>query len=671
MPREETSDGGTNRVLNRDNAFMQMTSPLGPDVMVPTSLQGAEAISQPYDFTVEVVSQQAIEADSLLDKPVCVTLHRPDHDVRYFNGIVRKFTWAGPASRDLTRYVLQLVPQIWFLGQMRNSRLFQNQSSKDILSTIFGETGVTGFRFSLTGTPAVREYTTQYDETTLAFVSRLMQQEGWFYFFEHAASSHTLVIADSNAAFRSLAHPDVKFVPEGGQSVDCLTSWRPATATASGKISAADYNSENPSQSLLKSTETTLKAASAATRTVYEFPALTRSAADVPLITRRRMEAAEVEASIAEGVAYQEAFTPGSKFHLSNDPVSRNDYVLHSVFHTASDDTWRTGSGATDYSNRFTAFAASLPWRDRLTVPRPRMDGFYSAIVMGPAGEEIHADALARILVQFNWAAQSGSPAPTVPSAYYPPGSADVSSRTGTAWVRVMQPWAGNGWGWQHLPRIGSEVAVAFMNGDPDWPVVVGGLYNGSSAPIFALPDQKTKTGLRTRSSMGGGSANFSEFSIDDKTGSELMFLHAEKNYTLEVENDSSIAIQHDQTIKISNDQKLTVGNNQTIEIDAKQSTKIASGRTVTVTSGGDSLEVKDGNLAMKATAASITGEAATSIELKVGSNSITISQSGIQIKGMSISISGDMQVELKGGLQASVSGGAELQLKGAIVMIN
>jgi type VI secretion system secreted protein VgrG len=281
------------------------------------------------------------------------------------------------------------------------------------------------------------------------------------------------------------------------------------------------------------------------------------------------------------------------------------------------------------------------------------MTGLYSAVVIGPEGEEIHTDKLGRIKVRLRWDHLSSATA------------------GGSIWVRVVQPWAGNGWGWQFLPRVGTEVAVAFMDGDPDRPVVVGGLYNGDQTPPFALTGQKTVSGLRTRSSQRGGKDAYSELSFDDATGKEVVLLHAQKDLKTEVENDQTLTVDNCRVKKVTRD--------ETVEIGGKQAVKIGQGRSVAITSGGDALKIDDGdravtlalgNIAWKAELGAITGEAMQSIELKVGANSVKIDQTGVTISGIMVKLSGEAMVDV-GGPMTSVKADGILILKGGLVMLN
>jgi type VI secretion system secreted protein VgrG len=285
------------------------------------------------------------------------------------------------------------------------------------------------------------------------------------------------------------------------------------------------------------------------------------------------------------------------------------------------------------------------------------MAGLFSARVIGPAGEEIYTDKLGRVKAQFFWDIRP-----------QPEGGDHSSSMV---WLRVIQPWAGPGWGWQFLPRVGTEVAVAFMECDPDRPVVVGGLYNGDQTPPFELPDRKTVSGIRTRSSSGGGRSDYSELSIDDAKGSELVLLHAQKDLQVEVENDETLTVNHCRIRKVGQDETVSIGNDQSIKITSNRTTQIETGNdSLKLDTGDRSVTLSIGNLSWKADLGAISGEAMQSIELKVGGNSLKIDQTGVTISGIIIKLSGQAMLDVKSPL-TSVNGDGMLILKGGLVMLN
>lgn len=644
--------------VSRDEAFLSLSSPLGQDGLLPTALRGQEGISQLFHFTVDALSgRETIRPDELLAMPVCVHLRHRGQAVRHVHGVVQSFSATGPATRGFWGYRLGIVPKLWFLGQTEDCRVFQQKSSVDIIRTLLADAQITQVSMRVYARPPVRPYTVQYNESDLTFMTRLMQEDGLFWFFEHSETAHTLVITDANTVFQPIPGDALRLVPAGAGTYDCITAWHPGLVTAHGTVALGDYDPTAPGKQLSATVASTLGTGGAKQRDFYHWPARATDPALVKQHARIRMDAAEAAAGLAEGQGYTPGFVPGGTFRLQNDLAGAGTYAIHSVTHEATDESNLAGGTAITYANRFTAFDASRPWRDEITVPRPRMDGIHSAVVIGVSGEEIYTDDLARVKIRFHWDRLGAS------------GSGG-STADGSCWVRVVQPWAGNGWGWQSLPRVGTEVAVAFMNGDVDQPVVIGGLYNGEQKPVFPQ-SEKTKSGLRSRSTLRGETADFSEFSIDDKKGNEMVLLHAQKDQTVAVENDRTLSVGHDETVKVDNDQSVTVGHAQTV--------KISSGRSVTIQSGGDALKVEGGDLgvtvetgsiALKASTASISAEALESITLTVGQSSVKIEQTGVTISGMMVKVQGQMELTLQG-LMTNVKADAMLVVKGGIVMLN
>ena len=653
----------------RTNALMSMTSALGADVLIPISLSAHEAISTPFQFNVEAVCQQGtVDANQLLNQPACVTLQANGQPVRYFHGIVQSVSAGSPvrgaaAADSFTMYNIVLVPKLWFMSQTVDCRVYETKSAADILNAMFGDSGVT----DLSGPPSAssRPYTVQFNESDLHFATRLMEEEGWFYFFQHTASAHTLVIANANSAFTAIPNATLAI---GGSNADTnprLDAFHRTSGTVFGKWSMRDYDPENPTTQLSNDQPTTLATGGAAARDAFRWPALTFDNGTVTNRTTWEMQAAEAAATLFEGTTHFGGLVPGGTFVISSRPASpyEGTYAVRSTSHHARDETWLSQSAVATYSGHFTCFLNSVTWRQPMVTRRPRLDGIHTALVMGPqssvaadikmqSGEEIYTDALGRVKVRFYWDHR---------------GEATGSD---AVWARVIQPWAGNGWGAQFIPRVGTEVAVGFVDGDPDRPMVIGGLYNGSAAPIYSDSD-KTKLGFRTRSTLSGGASNFSEFTIDDNSGSELIYFHAEKDYTTEVE--------HDQTLTVDNCRVVTVKKDETVTIKGKQSITVTGNRTIEVTQGNVSetvdkgnytLDVTAGNISIKADAGKIEMEAAQSIKLTVGGNSITIDQTGIKLDGTMVKITGQAMAQMSSPL-TTVKADGMLTLKGGITMIN
>ncbi|HVJ51862.1 MAG TPA: type VI secretion system tip protein TssI/VgrG [Aliidongia sp.] len=573
--------------------LLLLTSPLGDDTLPieegtlhAVGLDAEEQISRPFVATITAVSTvRAIDPDELVYQPVGLTIRKQPHSDRFFNGIIRRMEAIGLPQRDRWRYRLEIVPRLWFLSQSQDCRIFQQKTAVDILQTLFAEHQISPVDFRIFGDKPVREYTTQYNETDLDFVHRLLQESGYFYYFEHTKTEHTLIVTDRNQPFKQTDHP-IHWVIHAGNNIDVFDRWSEALETAYGEVQLQDYDPTKPSTPVQGQQTTTLSTAGAAKREVFHWPAMTFENQIANDRARFRIEASEAAAELQEGHGYDSEFCPGRRFTLAKDPFTEAesiDYALHGVRHTAIDETWITGAGEPHYENHFTCFLQSVPWREPLDIPRPAMAGIFSAIVLGDAGEEIHADPIGRIKVRllFDYRKET------------------VASMA--IWARVMQPWSGNTWGWQHLPRVGTEVAVSFMNGDPDAPVVVGCFYNQEMRPVFQIPDQQTRQGFRSRSTLKGTTQEFSELSFDDKKGSELVYLHAQKDYNIEVEN------------------------NETVTVDCNYS-----------------LTTKTGDITVTADLGAISLTAARSITLRVGASLISMLPTGIEINAPTVTVTAE-----------------------------
>ncbi|HVZ09616.1 type VI secretion system Vgr family protein [Rhodopila sp.] len=634
--------------------LLSLQTALGQDVLQPVAFHADETISTPYAVTVDVVSDNAsVDPDAVLYHPACLKVTYGTAEPRILHGLVRSFAATGEPQRGRFSYRLTFVPRLWFMGQTSDCRVFCNKSVTDIISTLCDEAKQTIEVKVGAGQPQ-KPYVTQYNETDLAFLSRLAEESGFFYYFKHQDGNHTLVLADANSAFPQDPKPQLSVAHEGG-GIDVLTGWHRIGATAHGKYSLRDYDPLKPSTPPEGQQPTKLGTAGAPTRDVFAWPALAETSDEASAKARRLIEASEAEAALVEALGENPLLLPGGRFTLSRDPFddSQNvDYIVRSVSSSGHDRSWLGGDAQADYGNRIVAFKASVPWRDRTITPRPAMGGLYSAVVLGNDGEEIHADQYGRVKVRFFW------------------DHRDDATADSTIWARVIQPWSGNSWGWQHLPRVGTEVAVAFLDGDPDRPVVVGGFYNAEMMPVFPIPGEQNKSGFRSRSTKQGSTSTFSELSFDDTKGSEKVYLHAEKDATVEVENDRTTTVDHDDTTTVKHDQTLTVQNKQTVSVDNGRTTTIKSGDSLTVQNGGLTITASADNISIQANAGKIAVQAMQSIELTVGGNKITIDNQGVTIDAMQIKVQGQAMVQIKGPM-AQVNADGMLVLKGGVMMLN
>jgi type VI secretion system secreted protein VgrG len=669
------------RTFEQTDRPLRLTTPLGDDFVV-AAVRGREAISELFQFEVQAAWQPADPLDfaALLGQKVTLTIAIRDGK-RYINGIVAGITQEG---RDplFTHYRITIVPSLWLLTRVSHCRIHQNLSVPDIVKSVIRQCGQPiDLDPRTTGTYEPREYCVQYDETDFQFISRLMEEEGIYYYFKFTESNHTMVWGDALSAYEAVPYSET-VVYEGIEGrVDVeerVHEWVKTQEIRSGKCTSRDYNFETPQASLEASStiKDTVMAGSAKHKLqiagnqsmeLYEYPGdyMTTSLGDDLLKVRMDQEA--LPSLLIRGQGTHPGFTAGHTFAMERHFSDDGKYVLTSVEHESHQalDLHQV-TGDFKYSNRFNAipYSASLPFRPVMVTPHPSVRGVQTATVVGPSGEEIYTDQYGRIKVQFHWDRD---------------GQSDANS---SCWLRVATPWAGKNWGMIHIPRIGQEVVVDFVDGDPDRPIVIGSVYNADQMPPFPLPDNKTQSGLRSRSSKQGGTENFNEIRLEDLKGSELMFVHAEKDLLTEVEHDETRTVGHDRTTTIDNNETKTVtkGNetntvktgNRVMEVSqGNQSTTIKMGNLSTdVQMGNVSMKLGMGDMSTKLDQGKSEEEAEQSIELKVGQSSIKLDQMGVTIKGMMISIEAQMQMQVKG-LMTEVDGTATLTAKGGLVMIN
>ena len=634
--------------------LLDLQTALGKNELQAVSFHTDETISVPYMVTVETVSDSAsIDPDSVLYKPACLKVTFGQPQPRILHGFVRSFVATGEPQRGRYSYSLTFAPRLWFMSQTTDCRIFCNKSVDEIISTLCGEASQT-IEVKVSGAKPQKPYVTQYNETDLTFLSRLAEEAGYFYYFQHTESDHTLVLADANSSFPQTPKPSLTVAHQGG-GTDVLTAWHRIGGTAHGKYTLRDYDPLNPSTPPEGMQPTKAGTAGSASRDVFGWPALAETNDEAKAKATRLIEAAEAEATMIEALGANPSLLPGGRFTIAADPYDGKqdvEYVVRSVSSSGQDNSWLGGDSDAGYTNRLTAFKASVSWREKIVTPRPAMSGLHTALVLGDSGDEIHADKYGRIKVRFFWDHRNDATADT------------------TIWARVIQPWSGDTWGWQHLPRVGTEVAVAFLDGDPDRPVVIGGFYNANMMPVFEIPGEQNKSGFRSRSTKQGSSSTFSELSFDDTKGSEKVFLHAEKDVTVEVEHDRTTTIDNDDTTTVKHDQSLTVQNKQTVEVDAGRTTTIKSGDKLTVQNGGLTITASADNISIDASAGAIKVQAAQSIELTVGNSKITIDNSGVTISGLKISVEGQTMVQVKGAM-TQVNADGMMMLKGGVMMLN
>jgi type VI secretion system secreted protein VgrG len=633
---------------------MSVATPLGADVLLLRGMRGTEQLSAPFELELDLLSENAeIAPDSLLGQGMTVELELLDGSTRYFNGICNRFYHTGYEDR-FTGYRATLVPWLWLLTRSSDCKIFQDMTVPDIVKQVFRDAGFTDFEEALSGSYRTWEYCVQYRETHYNFVCRLMEQEGIYFYFKHSSDKHALVLADSYGSHEPFpGHAEIPYHTPAAIAVrerDYVFDWSVATAIRSGAFAHDDYDFTHPRNELLARSMIG-RGHAHGEHEIFDYPGEYEQNADGDAYARVRMEELQADYELAHGVGYSRGIAAGSLFSFTDHPRSsqNREYLVLSATHHLTSDAFISTPGPSDapiYQSSFTAMNAREPFRPPRVTPKPNIQGLQTAVVVGKSGEEIWTDKYGRIKVQFHW------------DRY---GANDEKS---SCWIRVAHPWAGKTWGAVALPRIGQEVVVSFLEGDPDRPLVVGSVYNADQMPPYGLPANQTQSGVKSRSSKGGGGDNFNELRFEDKKGEEDVYFHAEKDFHRLVENDDDLKVQNNQTIEIKQDRTETI-------TDGNESVTVKKGnRTVELSMGNDSLTLKQGNRTVKIDMGKSTTEAMQSIELKVGQSSVKLDQKGVTIKGLMIKIEGQTTVDMKG-LKTAVNGDAMLTLKGGVTMIN
>lgn len=669
--------------FKQENSYLSVTTPLGADELVLTGMHGEEGVSSLFYFDLEMISGDAgLDFSQVVGKSATVSLNLGESAQRYVNGVVTRFVQTG-GDVDFATYRAELRPWLWWLTLRTDSRIFQAKTSPEIIKGVFSNLGFTDFKDQMTGAYTAREYCVQYQESAFDFISRLMEEDGIFYFFEHQDGKHTLVLADDSGAITDCPNrASARFRPETStqDDLDIVFRWSLEEQAVPAKYSADDFNFETPSTELLASQES-----SSGRMEVYEYPGGYTAKSGGDGKAKIRLQELQHPGRSVRGDSYCRAFVPGYKFKLTEHfRTDMNDtYVLRRVAHAATHDL---------YSNTFDAYPLTVPFRPPRVTPKARVMGAQTATVVGKSGEEIWTDQYGRVKVQFHWDQL---------------GKKDENS---SCWVRVAQGWAGQGWGSLFLPRIGQEVIVSFLEGDPDRPIITGCVYNAEKTVPYTLPDQQTKSTIKSNSSKGGGGSN--EIRFEDKKDSEEIFVHAQKDMTIKVENDRKKDVLHDEINTIKNDRTTTIqeGNEKLVVSKGDRTVQVATGketyevkgeRAVTVTGNethankADYTQKVTGNYTLKVTgnlvidvtgtisiksAQSVTSEAGTGLTNKAGTDLLNkasmnlTNDAGMELKnkaGMNLTNDAGIQLTNKASATQTVDGGGMLTLKGGMVKIN
>ena len=537
--------------FTQKNRPIQITTPLGEDVMLFYRLTGVERLSEPFEYQLELLSvSDGIEARKLLGENVTVDVALPDDGKRHFNGYVTRFGQIG-SKGVLACYRATIRPWLWFLTRAANCRIFQNKTVPDIVKQVFTDHGFSDFKEYLSNSYTPREYCVQYGESDFNFVSRLMEEEGIYYYFSHASGKHDLVLSDSVSAHERVpGYEKIPFHQEQGVSdhtrVDHIYEWEVASEVQSGFYALTDYDFKKPRTGLMVKSSV-VRQHYHANYEWFHYPGEYREVGDGEQLVRTRIEELQAQYEYCDGKGNARGLAVGTLFTLDEHPREslQREYLVVSASYRLQLDEYLPSLQPKEaekiFECSFRVMDRTVPFRPPRITPRPTVRGPQTAVVVGPSGEEIYVDKYARVKIQFHW------------DRY---GDKDEHS---SCWVRVSQPWAGKNWGMIAHPRIGQEVIVDFLEGDPDQPIITGRVYNNNQMPPYSLPANATQTGIKSRSSKGGSTANFNEVRFEDKIGQEQLYIHAEKN--------QDNVVEHDETTHVGRNRSEDVGGNETITI--------------------------------------------------------------------------------------------------------
>jgi len=670
---------------------LTVSTPLGPDDLLLVGFQGREAISQLFDFELDLLAENSTDVpfEKLLGNKVTVHLSLLDGGQRHFSGICKGIS-EGTRDATFTCYRMQVVPEAWLLSKNTQSRIFQQVSVPEILKEVFTGLDVV---FRLEGTYLARDYCAQYRETDLDFASRLMEDEGIYYFFRHAANGHSLMLADTPRG-----HPDL---PGGGTvwfggSEDGLRgegrvrSWDKTQELRSGRVSLRDYCFQVPRQTLEADVRSAGDVAVGQVRHTLRLgrneqlerddhpggyahrydgvnPGGGDRTADLDhlFIDNKRTAAIRMEEEAAAGLTTRgeslcRSLVSGHRFTLAGHFNADGPYVITAVQHSAlAVNAYRSkdGDGGFVYDNAFTCLPLGLPFRPARTTPRPLVPGTQTAVVVGPPGEEVFTDQYGRIKVHFHWDRHGGH---------------DAAS---SCWVRVGTPWAGRNWGMIHIPRVGQEVIVDFLDGDPDRPIVVGSVYNADTMPPYDLPRHKTQSGIRSRSTPAGLPAEANEIRFEDRKGQEQVYVQAERNLDTLVKRDETHSVGVDRQASVGRDEVTSVGRDAAVTVSRHRLEKVGGDETLNVgkaisITAQDSVRITCGATSLTMTRAGEVTIKGTKIELQAGQSRVILDASGVSVQGLVVRAEGRVMAELKG-MITKINADATLQTQAGITLMS
>ncbi|MGI8468498.1 MAG: type VI secretion system Vgr family protein [Pyrinomonadaceae bacterium] len=657
--------------ITQANRMVQITTPLGEDYLLINKLTATEALSTLFNFEVELLHEEMevgykptiVDVQQIIGQEVEITITQRDTTTRTFHGIVNQFS-QGNRDERFSYYYATIVPAVWVLTQQHRTRIFQQMSVPDILRDVLGEFDV---QYEQQGTFKARNYCVQYRETDFAFISRLMEEEGIYYYFKHGDGTHRMIIGNmSQSNLDCPSKSDVQCFLEVSDDEDWVGSigtWRIDHRLQTGKVTLWDYNFQTPKKNYEAAQPALVNIGGNDKLEFYDYPGgyarkydgvdkgggdnaadLANIDEDKSKTVKTRAQELDAQYRVVSGTADCCSLTAGHRFKLLNHPQAdfNTQYVLtfvtHGIEQSPAYETEEEVLRA--YGNSFSCIQYTVPFRPEQVTPKPVVRGSQTAVVVGPAGEEIFTDKYGRVKVQFFWDRE---------------GQINESS---SCWVRVGQSWAGNRWGMMFIPRVGMEAVVDFIEGDPDQPIITGCVYNPDMMPPYVLPDEKTKMTIKSDSSIGG--QGFNEIRFEDTKGSEQVFVHGEKDVDIRNKNDRREYVGNDHHFIVHHDRREKIENEEHRIVEKDQLEKIKGSRNLKI-EGEDKIAV--------------TGDRS----LKVGGDIKENSTNRFEEAGQTIYIKAGMKVVIEAGVQITIKGAggfidvgpSGVTIQGTMVLIN
>lgn len=615
-----------------DSRIAKVTTAIAGTEFILRRMHGEERLGRPFMYELELATEaDDVDIEKMLGKSLTLEIEIGDDETRPLNGLVSQIAARGRHG-DYSHFHVTVRPWFWFLTRSTDNRVFQEMSAPEIIKKIFKDDGYSDVKDELNGSYEKRDYCVQYNESSFHFVTRLMEEEGIYYFFNHEKTKHELVLADSASAHRNITGHKLPFRTPGtaDTSLHHISTWEWSKEIRSEVVELGSYDFEKPKSDLKVVSKAEPGKHGESGKERYEYGRLYVEKRTGEHLAKVRMEANMSGHAVVRGESNCRTMMTGGLFKLQEYSVeSQNaEYLLvDATYSIEANDLAQFGDvGEASFTCAFRAIQSQTPYRLSRLTPKARVNGPQTALVVGKKGEDIWTDKHGRVKVQFHWDRE---------------GKSDEKS---SCWVRVAHSSAGNTWGSFTLPRIGQEVIVDFLEGDPDQPIITGSVYNEDNKPPFDLPKNQTQSGVRTRSSTGGDTKTFNELRFEDKKGEEEIYLHAERDFNRVVENDDTLTVgletkdKGDQTIEIHND------------------------RSVTLNEGNDLLEIKKGNRDVKLKKGDLT--------IQVGQSKLIMKNDGkITLKGLEITLDAGMKVKIKGGIEVMVEGGAKTKVKGGAML--